>query len=89
VWRLNLCAVACRARSLPDELFLAAARTLARLVGQTELDQACLYPPLPQIRKISLAIAVAVADKAYDMKLARKRRPADLRKSIAALMYQP
>jgi malate dehydrogenase (oxaloacetate-decarboxylating)(NADP+) len=86
---IGLGAVACRARSLPDELFLAAARTLARLVGQTELDQACLYPPLPQIRKISLAIAVAVADKAYDMKLARKRRPADLRKSIAALMYQP
>ena len=86
---IGLGAVACRARSLPDELFLAAARTLARLVGQTELDQACLYPALPQIRRISLAIAVAVAEKAYEMKLARKRRPANLRKSIAALMYQP
>ena len=86
---IGLGAVACRARTLPDELFLAAARTLARLVGKVELDQACLYPPLPQIRRISLAIAVAVAEKAYDMKLSRKRRPANLRKSIAALMYQP
>ena len=86
---IGLGAVACQARTLPDELFLAAARTLARLVGQAELDQACLYPPLPQIRKISLAIAVAVAEKAYVMKLARRRRPANLRKSIAPLMYEP
>lgn len=86
---IGLGAVACRARSLPDELFLVAARTLAGLVGKTELDQACLYPPLTQIRRISLAIAVAVADKAYEMKLARMRRPPSLRKTIAALMYEP
>ncbi len=86
---IGLGAVACRARTLPDELFLAAARTLARLVGEAELDQACLYPPLPEIRKISLAIAVAVAKQAYAMKIARAKRPADLRQSIAKLMYRP
>jgi len=86
---IGLGAVACRARTLPDELFLAAARTLAGLVSDAELDLACLYPPLTQIRKISLAIAVSVAERAYAMKLARRKRPRNLRKSIADSMYEP
>jgi malate dehydrogenase (oxaloacetate-decarboxylating)(NADP+) len=86
---IGLGAVACRARTLPDELFLAAARTLAGLVGEAELDQACLYPPLTEIRKISLSIAVSVAKQAYAMKLAQRKRPTNLKKSIAELMYEP
>jgi malate dehydrogenase (oxaloacetate-decarboxylating)(NADP+) len=86
---IGLGAIACRARTLPDELFLAAARALADLVRQTDLDQGALYPPLSEIRKISLAIATRVATKAYAMKLARQRRPRDVRRSVEALMYQP
>jgi malate dehydrogenase (oxaloacetate-decarboxylating)(NADP+) len=86
---IGLGAVACRARTLPDELFLAAARALARLVRQSDLDQGSLYPPLREIRKISLAIAVSVATKAYAMDLAREKRPRDVRRSIAAMMYRP
>ena len=86
---IGLGAVACRARTLPDSLFLEAARTLAGLVGESDLEQGCLYPPLKDIRKISLSIAVRVAEKAYALKLARARRPRDLRKSIAGIMYGP
>ena len=86
---IGLGAIACRARTLPDELFLVAARTLAKLVRQKDLDAGALYPPLREIRKISLAIAVSVARKAYALKVARGRRPKDLRRSIDALMYRP
>jgi malate dehydrogenase (oxaloacetate-decarboxylating)(NADP+) len=86
---IGLGAVACRARTLPDEMFLTAARTLAGLVRQKDLDQGSLYPPLREIRKISLAIAASVAMKAYEMNLARKRRPKNVRRSIQALMYRP
>jgi malate dehydrogenase (oxaloacetate-decarboxylating)(NADP+) len=86
---IGLGAVACRARTLPDELFLVAARTLAAMVGEADLARACLYPPLTEIRAISLAIAVEVAEKAYAMKLARRKRPANLRRTIAAYMYEP
>jgi malate dehydrogenase (oxaloacetate-decarboxylating)(NADP+) len=86
---IGLGAVACRARTLPDELFLEAARTLAGLVRQTDLDQGSIYPPLREIRKISLAIAASVATKAYAMNLARAPRPKAVRRSIAALMYRP
>jgi malate dehydrogenase (oxaloacetate-decarboxylating)(NADP+) len=86
---IGLGAVACRARTLPDELFLAAARTLADLVRPKDLDQGALYPPLQEIRKISLAIAVSVSKKAYAMKLTRRARPRDIRRSVEALMYRP
>ena len=86
---IGLGAVACRARTLPDELFLSAANTLADLVRQKDLDEGALYPPLKEIRKISLAIATSVAAKAYDMKLARAKRPPNIRRSVEALMYRP
>jgi malate dehydrogenase (oxaloacetate-decarboxylating)(NADP+) len=86
---IGLGAVACRARTLPDALFLAAARALAGLVRQRDLDQGSLYPPLKDIRTISLAIAVSVAGKAYAMNLAREKRPRNLRRSIEAIMYRP
>jgi malate dehydrogenase (oxaloacetate-decarboxylating)(NADP+) len=86
---IGLGAVACRARTLPDELFLTAARTLAGLVRQSDLDQGSIYPPLGEIRKISLAIATSVATQAYEMNLARRKRPRSVRRSVQALMYQP
>jgi malate dehydrogenase (oxaloacetate-decarboxylating)(NADP+) len=43
---IGLGAVACRARTIPDELFLTAARTLAGKVRQDDLDHGALYPPL-------------------------------------------
>ena len=79
-------------KSILRSLYRAALRALERAAHRLGVNYARagdFYSPLPQIRRISLAIAVAVAERAYEMKLARKRRPADLRKSIAALMYQP
>jgi malate dehydrogenase (oxaloacetate-decarboxylating)(NADP+) len=86
---IGLGAIACRARTLPDELFLDAARTLARMVSARDLERGALYPPLREIRKISLAIATAVATRAYAMKVARRRRPPNVRKHIERTMYTP
>ncbi len=86
---IGLGAVVCRARRIPDEFFLAAARTLATLVTETDLESGTLYPPLRDMRRISLAIAVSVAETAYAMKLARAKRPRHLKKAIAAFMYEP
>ena len=86
---IGLGAISCRARALPDELFLEAARTLARLVSERDLGRGALYPPLTDIRNISLAIAAAIVKKAHELKLARSRRPKDVRRTIQEAMYQP
>jgi malate dehydrogenase (oxaloacetate-decarboxylating)(NADP+) len=74
---------------LPDELFLAAARTLAGLVRPKHLEQGSLYPPLQEIRQISIAIATSVASKAYEMKLARQAKPSNVRRSVERIMHRP
>ena len=86
---VGLGAIACGARRVTDRMFLAAARTLAALVDEDDLARGALYPPLSDIRRISLAIAIAVAKEAYASKLARKKRPPDLRGSIRRSMYEP
>ena len=86
---IGLGAAACGARRIPDQLFLAAARTLAGLVRPDDLERGALYPPLPDIRRISLEIAVSVVEAAYALKLARVKRPRHLKKAIARVMYEP
>jgi malate dehydrogenase (oxaloacetate-decarboxylating)(NADP+) len=86
---IGLGAIVCRARHIPDEFFLTAARTLAGLVTARDLGDGSLYPPLRDIRRISLAIAVSVAEAAYALKLARARRPRNLRNAITRFMYEP
>ena len=68
---------------------LIAARTLAGLVTAKDLEIGALYPPLREIRRISLAIASSVARRAYTMNLARAKRPRNLRHAIARFMYEP
>jgi malate dehydrogenase (oxaloacetate-decarboxylating)(NADP+) len=86
---IGLGAVVCRAKRIPDEFFLTAARTLAGLVTEKDLERGTVYPPLRDIRKISLAIAVRVAEDAYKRKLARAKRPRNLKSAIARFMYEP
>ena len=86
---IGLGAIACRAATISDEMFLASARTLANMVSSNDLQSSTLFPPLTDIRTASLNIAVAVAEKAYEQGLAREPEPANLRDFIAKQMYDP
>ncbi len=77
------------ATQVTDEMFLTAARVLAQEVSETDLRIGRVYPPLPRIREVSMAIAVAVADLAYSTGLASRPRPEDLLGYIGSLMYEP
>jgi malate dehydrogenase (oxaloacetate-decarboxylating)(NADP+) len=59
------------------------------MVRKSDLDEGALYPPLRDIRKISLAIATNVATRAYDTGLARQKRPPDVRQTLDRMMYRP
>ncbi|MEE9208213.1 MAG: NAD-dependent malic enzyme [Gemmatimonadota bacterium] len=86
---IGLGAVSVRATRVTHEMFLAAAAALAVLVSEDDLAAGAVYPPLTEIRSVSLNIAVAVAETAYEQELAREPRPDDLETFIAAQMYDP
>src|ERR1700681_1302807 len=66
------------ASRVTNEMFMAAAHTLAKQVTEDDLQQGSLYPPLKNIRDVSAHIAAAVAAVAYGRELARRPGPAAL-----------
>jgi len=81
--------IACSARRATDEMFLAAARELAALVTDQDLEQGSLYPPLARVREISARIAAAVAEVAFARSLAGVPRPEDPLALVRSQMYEP
>ena len=81
--------IACGARRATDEMFLAAARELAALVTDQDLEQGSLYPPLARVREISARIAAAVAEVAFARGLASVPRPEDPLAFVRSQMYEP
>jgi malate dehydrogenase (oxaloacetate-decarboxylating)(NADP+) len=77
------------ASRVTDEMFMAAARTLAEQVSEDDLQQGSLYPPLKNIRDVSAHIAAAVAAVAYRRGLARSSQPAELLGFVKSQMYEP
>jgi malate dehydrogenase (oxaloacetate-decarboxylating)(NADP+) len=86
---VGLGAIASGTRLITDEMFMAAAHTLAQLVSEADLDQGSLYPALPRIREVSARIAAAVAEVAYKRGLAAGQPPKDLLTYVQSQMYDP
>jgi malate dehydrogenase (oxaloacetate-decarboxylating)(NADP+) len=77
------------ASRVTDEMFAAAARTLANMVSEDDLAMGRIFPSLSRIRDVSRAIATEVAEIAYRRGLARAPHPGPLDAAVAAAMYQP
>ena len=86
---IGLGAVACRLSSITDDMFLEAAKTLANMVTEQDLSNGTMYPRLTEIRKVSHAIAVAVAKKAFQKGLAQIPEPENIDSFISEMIYQP
>ncbi len=86
---IGLGAITAEATTITDELFLVAARTLADQVTDAHLANGSLFPPLKEIRKVSLKIAVDVVRKAQQLGLAEASLPDQLESCIEGQMYDP
>ena len=86
---VGLGAIAVGARRITNEMFLAAARTLADAAGDSDLSRGSLFPPLDRIRGIFASIASAVAGVAYERDLATEPAPPDLDSFIERRMFTP
>ena len=72
-----------------DRMFMAAARTLAAQVGDADLAQGRLYPPLARVRDVSAFIAAAVIEEALSAGLAGIEAPDDMLAYVHSQMYSP
>jgi len=86
---VGLGASMCQAKKVTDAMFYTAAKTLADMVTDEELALRTVYPDLRKIRDISLTIATAVCEMAFNEGLARVERPADIRAWVKKNMYEP
>jgi malate dehydrogenase (oxaloacetate-decarboxylating)(NADP+) len=86
---VGLGVLASGARLVTDEMFMAAAKTLAAEVSESDLAKGRIYPPLSRIREVSVKIATAVAAVAYEQGLATVPEPEDLLLLVRAHVYEP
>jgi malate dehydrogenase (oxaloacetate-decarboxylating)(NADP+) len=86
---VGLGAIVSQARVITDEMFLAAAHSLANQVTESDLERGRVYPPLSRIRSVSAKIAYDVAKMVYDQGLTNKEQPDDIKVEIQDYMYQP
>lgn len=86
---IGLGAIFCKARSLPPSAFLHAARTLSQAVRDADLASGALYPPLSQIREVSLDIAIDLVESLSSAGLATAPLGANWQTQLADEMYEP
>lgn len=87
---VGLGAVAGGATTLTDDDFYVAAECLSKLVSKERLEKGCAYPPLSEIRDVSLKIAAAVAENVIKTgRSSLKAIPQDLTEHCKSMMYTP
>jgi malate dehydrogenase (oxaloacetate-decarboxylating)(NADP+) len=86
---VGLGVIASRSRVVTDEMFLAAAHSLANQVSDADLKLGRVYPKLSRIRHVSAQIATDVATMAYDRGYTDRAKPEDVLADIHEHMYHP
>jgi malate dehydrogenase (oxaloacetate-decarboxylating)(NADP+) len=86
---IGMAVYATKARRVTDEMFIAAARSVAEQVTQAELDVGLLFPPQGKILETELIAAAAVAKVVFDRGLGRVDRPQDLHAFVREKAYRP
>jgi len=85
---LALAIIAVDIRTITEDIFLAAAESVVRMVTQKDMDEGRVYPPLSDIRKVSLKLAKDVINFAYDNDLAHYYpRPKDIDAYLEQMIF--
>lgn len=86
---VGLSVVACGAKHVTDEMFMAGAKALASTVTPEELAQGRIYPTLTRIREVSALLAAAVGEVAFAQDLATVAKPDDMVAFMRSHMFEP
>jgi malate dehydrogenase (oxaloacetate-decarboxylating) len=86
---LGLGALVAEARAITDGMFAAAARRLAEEIRDQDLDAGSLYPPVADIRRVTVAIADTVVRQARDEGLGRPLPDHEIPAAVTQAMWYP
>ena len=86
---VGLGVIVSQSRIVTDEMFLAAAHSLADQVKDSDIERGRVYPPLSAIREVSARIAADVCKMAYDSGFTDRPEPDDILADVHAYMYRP
>ena len=86
---VGLGVIATQASRVTDEMFFTAAKTLASLVKESDLEMGRVFPPLKDIQEVSCAIAKAVAEVVFNRELTNLEQPESIDMLIRNAMWKP
>lgn len=85
---IAMATIFCGCHHIPNEAFLVAAKSLADQVSQENLNEGRLFPPLSNIREVSLKIAAKCAQYFYNEGIATVRpEPEDKLRFMQSKQY--
>jgi malate dehydrogenase (oxaloacetate-decarboxylating)(NADP+) len=86
---LGLAIYATEAKRVTDEMLLTASEAVAEQITEEDFSKGLIYPPIKNIREVSVNVAVKVAEEIFRSGLARVKKPKNIRKFINSKMYEP
>lgn len=87
---LALGVIASQSSRIPEDMFLTAAETLAELVSEEDLAQGRVYPPLSNIKEVSIQMALRIVDLAFEKGIANVvPMPEDREALVRSILYRP
>jgi len=86
---VGLGVIASEASHITDRMFARAARSLAEQTSEADLAMGRIYPSLARIREVSVHLAAAVAEVAFEDGLARVARPDDVHALVRTQVWSP
>jgi malate dehydrogenase (oxaloacetate-decarboxylating)(NADP+) len=86
---LGLAIYATEAKRVTDEMLLTASEAVAEQISEEDFSNGLIYPPIKNIRDVSINVAVKVAEEIFRSGLAGIKKPKNIRKFIQSKMYEP
>eukprot|EP00300_Choanocystis_sp_HF-7_P012712 c1799_g1_i2.p1 GENE.c1799_g1_i2~~c1799_g1_i2.p1 ORF type:complete len:545 (+),score=124.62 c1799_g1_i2:3-1637(+) len=86
---VGLGAVLCESKQVTDLMFINAAKALAEMVSEEDLKSGKIYPSLKDLRDVSVQVAIATINTAYEQKLTTKKRSGNLGAFVRSKMWVP
>ncbi|MCI4442748.1 MAG: NAD-dependent malic enzyme [Lentimicrobium sp.] len=86
---MGLALFATEAKRVTDDMFIIAAEAVAMQVTQNDFEKGLIYPHINDILKVSVNVAVKIAEEIFASGLAGIERPDDIRAFVKSKMYVP